>query len=191
MVDLQDRIPTQDLAARAGAVLLACAVATSAAAAEGETRKYPLPDKSTLELTVPAGWQDEARAKEGQNPAVIFLTPREGAAFKVFIIPVGRAKPDAGTAAQMRASVQQAADKVKPQVAEPILTVEEFKGAPGQGYYFQATDAAPKPEEFKYLSQGMLLVGEVVVSFGVLTNDGQAKVVEQAFAMLRTAAHSK
>ena len=176
---------------RVKSILLAFTLATAAVAAEGETKKYPLPDKSALQLSVPAGWQDEARAKEGSSPAGIVFTPREGPAFKVFIIPVGLAKADADTAIQMRLSVQQAADKVKPQAAEPILAAEEFKGAKGPGYYFSATDAAPKPDEFKYLSQGMLLVGEVVVSFGVLTNDGQADVKEQAFSMLTGAAHIK
>jgi len=175
--------------ARARCVLLALAVATGTAAAEGESKSYPLPDNSRLQLSVPPGWQDEVHAKEGSNPASIFFTPREGPGFKVIVTPVGRTRPDANTAIQLRLAVQQAADKVKPQAAEAILTAEEFTGAPGPGYYFSASDAAPKEGEFKYLSQGMLLVGEVVVSFGILTNDGQAKVKEQAFSMLKGASH--
>jgi hypothetical protein len=175
----------------ANTLWLSLALATGAIAADGETKKYPLPNNTTLELTVPAGWQDEAKAKEGNNPAAIYFTPKQGAPFKVFVIPVGTAKADTDTAIQMRIAVQQQADKVKPQAAEPILTAEEFKGAPGAGYFFSATDPAPKPNEFKFLSQGMLLVGEVVVGFGVLTNDGQESVKEQAFAMLKGAKHTK
>lgn len=176
---------------RARSVLLAFAIAASAIAAEGESKKYPLPDNSSLQLSVPPGWQDEVHAKEGANPGSIFFTPRDGQAFKVIVTPIGRTKPDANTPIQLRLAVQQAADKVKPQAAEPILTAEEFKGAPGPGYYFSASDAAPKEGEFKYLSQGMLLVGEIVVSFGILTNDGQTKVKEQAFSMLKGASHIK
>jgi hypothetical protein len=175
----------------ANSLWLSLALATGAIAADGEAKKYPLPNNTTLELTVPPAWQDEAKAKEGNNPAAIFFTPRQGAPFKVFVIPIGTANPGTDTAIQMRAAVQQQADKVKPQAAEPILTAEEFKGAPGQGYFFSATDPAPKPNEFKFLSQGMLLVGEVVLGFGVLTNDGQESVKEQAFSMLKSAKHVK
>ena len=35
----------------------------------------------------------------------------------------------------------------------------------------------------------MLLVGDVVVSFAVLTNDGQEKVRDEALTMLRKASH--
>ena len=162
--------------------------ATAAVTAYGDTKKYPLPDNTTLVLSVPPGWKDELRAKEGSTPATIFLTPNDGTPFQVFVTPVGRAKPDAGTAAQMRQSVQESADKVKPRAVESVLAVAEFTGATGPGYYFSATDSAPPPGEFKYLTQGMLLVGEVVVSFGVLTNDGQEKVKDQALSMLKNAA---
>lgn len=185
LVDLPHRLSAKNLRA----LFLGLVVASAAVGAE--TKKYPLPDNSALALNVPAGWKEEAKAKEGNNPASISFTPSQGPAFKVVVIPIGRAKPDADTAIQMRVAVQQAADKVKPQAAEPILTAEEFKGAPGPGYFFSASDAAPKPEEFKYLSQGMLLVGEIVVSFAVLTNDGQDAVKEQAFAMLKGAGHVK
>ena len=35
----------------------------------------------------------------------------------------------------------------------------------------------------------MLLVGDVVVSFSILTNDAQEKVKDQALAMLKSASH--
>jgi len=177
---------------RADSMFLALALfAPLAVGADGETRKYPLPDKSTLQLIVPAGWQDEARPKEGNSPASILFTPREGAPFKVSLTPIGVGQPSPALEAQMRTAVQAAADKVKPQAVEALLMAEEFKGAQGAGYFFSATDAAPKPGEYKYLSEGMLLVGEVVVSFGILTNDGQEAVKEQAFSMLRSAARVK
>jgi hypothetical protein len=35
----------------------------------------------------------------------------------------------------------------------------------------------------------MLLVGDVVVAFSILTNDAQEKVRDQALAMLKSASH--
>jgi hypothetical protein len=168
-----------------GALLLSFTAVTGAMAADGEKKAFALPDKSQLELAIPAGWKDEPKEKS------IALSPREGAPFQVVVTPVARQKPGASTdtAIKMRHSVQQGADKVKPGAIEQYLPVEHLIGAPGPGYYFSATDREPKPNEFKYLTQGMLLVGDVVVAFSILTNDAQEKVREQALAMLKSASH--
>ena len=164
-----------------------------AMAADGETKRYALPDKTSLELSIPAGWQDEVKQGENGTPPSIVFTPRAGPAFQVFVTPIWRPRPEVPveSAEQIRESVQRAADRLKPQVAESSLSVEELTGAKGPGYYFSATDKAPKPEEFKYLTQGMLLVGELAVTFSILTNDGQEKMRDAALDMLKRAAQVK
>jgi hypothetical protein len=174
-----------------GWLVLSLATATAAMAADGEKKAFALPDNSKLELTIPPGWKDELKEKQGSAPAAIALTPREGAPFQVLVTPVTRQRPgtSADTAIKMRHSVQQGADKINPSAVEQFLPVEELTGAPGPGYYFSATDREPKPGEFKYLTQGMLLVGDVVVAFSILTNDGQEKAKDEALAMLKRASH--
>jgi len=173
------------MASYLGCLLLSLATAATAIAADGEKKAFALPDNSKLELTIPAGWKDEPKEKS------VALSPRDGAPFQVVLTPLARQKPGASadTAIQMRHNVQQAADKVKPSALEPYLPVEPVSGAPGPGYYFSATDREPKPGEFKYLTQGMLLVGDVVVAFSILTNDGQEKAKNEALAMLKSASH--
>jgi hypothetical protein len=174
------------------ALLLSFAIATTAVAADGERKAFALPDNSKLELSIPAGWKDEVKAQQGSTPVTIALTPRDGAGFQVVITPVGRqrAGTSADTAIKMRENVQEAADKVKPGVVETILTAEALTGAPGPGYSFSATDREPKPGEFKYLTYGMLLVGDVIVAFNILTHEGQDKAKEEALAMLKSASHA-
>jgi hypothetical protein len=72
---------------------------------------------------------------------------------------------------------------------EGVLPLQEIKGVDGRGFYFTATDRAPKPGEAKYLTQGIIRVGEISLAFTVLTNDGQEAVVRAALEMLRTAVH--
>lgn len=174
-----------------GWLLVSLAGATAVIAADGEKKAYALPDKSSLELTIPPGWKDEVKANQGKTAASIALTPRDGPPFQVVVTPLARQRPgtSADTAIQMRQNVQAAADKVKPSAAETLLTAEALAGAPAPGYYFSATDPEPKPGEFKYLTQGMLLVGDVVVAFSILTNDGQEKAKDAALAMLKSATH--
>jgi hypothetical protein len=166
------------------------AVALSAAA---HAKDYLLPNKTTLQLAVPAGWKDEVREGDRGYPPTIILTPREGAAFQVLVTPIWRPRPEIQipTAEQIRDSVQRVADQMKTQSLEKELLVVELKGAAGPGYYFSATDKAPAPGEFKYLTQGMLLVGELAVTFSILTNDGQEKVRDEALAMLKSAAQKR
>jgi hypothetical protein len=75
------------------------------------------------------------------------------------------------------------------QSVERVLPIQEIKGVDGRGFYFAATDRAPKPGEYKYLTQGMIRVGEIALAFTILTNDGEESVVQAALKILRTAAH--
>ena len=169
------------------------AAVSLAIAADGQTKRYALPDKTSLELSIPVGWQDEVKQGESGTPPTIVLAPREGPRFQLLVTPIWRPRPEVpvASAEQIRQSVQRAADQVKPQAAESFLPVQELTGGKGPGYYFSATDKAPKPEEFKYLTQGMLLVGELAVTFSILTNDGQEKMRDAALDMLKRAAQVK
>jgi len=163
------------------------------AAASGHAKDYPVPDKTALQLTAPAGWKDEVREGDRGFPPTIIFTPRQGADFQVLVTPISRPRPEVPvpTGDQIRDSVQRVADQMKTQSVEKELPVVELKGASGVGYYFSATDKAPAPNEFKYLTQGMVLVGELAVTFSVLTNDGQEKVKDEALAMMRSATQKR
>ena len=164
-----------------------------AVAADGARKTYPVPDKTKLELSVPTGWKDEVREGDRGMPPTIVFTPREGPTFQVLVTPIWRPRPDVPvpTSEQIRDSVQRVAEQMKTQAVEKELPVVEFEGATGPGYYFSATDKAPAPNEFKYLTQGMLLVGELAVTFSILTNDGQEKVRDEALAMLKAATQTR
>jgi hypothetical protein len=44
---------------------------------------------------------------------------------------------------------------------------QDLKGVTGLGFYFFATDRAPGPGEYKYLTQGIVRVGEISLAFGL------------------------
>ena len=48
-------------------------------------------------------------------------------------------------------------------------------------------NAAPKVGEFKYLTQGIVCLGQINVAFTILTNDGQESVIKAALDALREA----
>ena len=137
-------------------------------------------------------FQYHGKMKYGNQPTAcpptIVFTQKTGASFTVLITPTRPAKKDTPkkTAEQIRELVRQAAESVKLQAVEETIDLFEFKGTSGLGYNFFATDRAPKQGEHRYITQGMLGVGELLLTFTILTNEGQQAIVTQALSMLTT-----
>jgi len=152
---------------------------------------FELPNHAALTLLVPEGWVGEMNQPGSQLPPTITLGPRSGAKF---VITITVAWPTASAHKMqdedmIRSEVAAAAKSVEPQSVQGVLPLQEIKGVDGRGFYFTATDRAPKPSEAKYLTQGIIRVGDISLAFTVLTNDGQEAVVRGALEMLRTAVH--
>ncbi len=156
-------------------------------------RRYSLADGSVLVLSVPAGWNDEVRRGDARTLLTVALRPGSGPGFAVLVSPIRLAKQAAAAPVleEIRRGVQSAADGARAQAVEKSIVAVELKGPAARGYYFSATDRAPKPGEFKYLTQGTLALGEIRVAFTILTNDGQRAVSDAALEMLRTARLAK
>jgi hypothetical protein len=174
------------------AAALLSSVAVSFAADATAVKKYALPQRGSLQMNVPVGWSDEVRPPQQSNmPPTIVFRARDGKAFDVLVTPIWRARPEVPVATKeaLRQSVQKAADELKAQALEQTIPIIELTGASGPGFYFSVTDKAPNPGEYKYLTQGLLRVGELAVSFSILTNDGQEQVREDALTLLKSAVH--
>jgi hypothetical protein len=173
------------------AASLLCSMAASFAADATAEKKYALPQRGSLQMNVPVGWSDEVRPPQRNGPPTIIFRAKDGKAFDVLVTPIWRARPEVPVATKeaLRQSVQRAADEAKAQALEQTIPLIELTGASGPGFYFSVTDKAPNPGEYKYLTQGLLRVGELAVSFSILTNDGQEQVREDALTLLKSALH--
>ena len=175
------------------AFLLLAFAGSPALADEGGTRRYELPNLDTLELALPAGWQDEMDVPPGGIPLTIRLYPAAGAPFEVFVTPESP-EPTAGSSRDtesLREAVRDAAQRIQPQAVEESIEIRRLQGVSGIGFYFAATDREPQPEEFRHMNQGALQTGELTLWFTILTNDGQEAVVADALAMLQAAIHRR
>jgi hypothetical protein len=76
----------------------------------------------------------------------------------------------------------------KDELKEKSIALSPREGAPFQVLLTPIAVSADAPG-FWRATQGMLLVGDVVVAFSILTNDAQEKVRDQALAMLKGASH--
>lgn len=175
------------------AFLLLALSGSLAVADDGGLRRFELPNLDTLELALPAGWQDETDVPPGGTPLTIRMYPAAGVPFEVFVTPESP-EPTAGDvrdAEVLREAVRDAAARIQPQAVEESIEIRRLQGGNGIGFYFAATDRAPQPEEFRYMNQGALQTGELTLWFTILTNDGQEAVVTDALAMLQTAVHRR
>ena len=154
-------------------------------------RRYELPNLDTLELTLPSGWVDAVDAPPGGVPLTILLTPAGGAPFEVHVTPQWSEAADSAVmdADALRQAVREAALGAQAQAVEETLEIRRLQGASGVGFYYAATDRAPLPEEFRFMTQGALQAGDLVLWFTILTNDGQDSVVADALALLQSAGH--
>ena len=168
-----------------------CAAPALLTAQQAKPQSFSLPGHGQLLLAIPSAWKVEVHQPPGPMPPTLEFSPKEGAPFHALLtatwpVPAGAPPPDLPA---IRERVGAAANAAETQSVEKTVLVRELSGASTHGYYFTATDRAPKPGEFKYLTQGIIQVGAVDVAFSVVTNDGQDTVIKAALEMLRTAAH--
>jgi hypothetical protein len=178
------------LASLTAVLLLAAAPAFSADRAV--EKPYALPEHGTFKMNVPAGWKDQLAQTPPSAPPTITFTPADGKPFQVLVTPLWRPSPDVKlpTKETVRKRVENDAAEFKDDSVEQKVKIVEMKGKTGPGYYFSVTDKAPKPGEYKFLTEGLLMVSELMVAFTILTNDGQEQVVRDALAMVRSATHA-
>jgi hypothetical protein len=69
--------------------------------------------------------------------------------------------------------LQDGGNKLLAEAVEKELRFQELKGKTGLGYYFSITDKAPaiKPGEYKYMTQGGIPVGNLLVMFTIFSNE--------------------
>ncbi len=170
---------------------LFCAPVALAMAGEINIRRYQLPDHGSIQLKVPTLWKDEIQQPPNRLPPTITFKQKAGASFDVLITPIWPAKKDMPLTEEegIRQLVLQGAELAQPQSVEEKIELKKLDGSSGPGYYFSVTDRAPGPGEYKYMTQGMVRVSNLVVTFTILTNDGQGNIVTDAIAMLKSAVH--
>ena len=148
--------------------------------------RLPSPGGGTLVMVVPDGWRQNS--KPAKTPTMAFRPPADEA----FLVLVSNFLPRTGprTPAALRKFMDTMVAEARPKAVESALAVQELSGAAVQGLYFSATDKAPKPGEYKYITQGAMLVKGMPAVFTILTNDDSKAAVELALRMFSTARRS-
>jgi hypothetical protein len=176
--------------------LSACWLLLASASAFAENtiiRTFPIAEHGSLQLSAPQSWPVQTRRAGERQGLTIAFGPQDADTYQVLITPMPRAgkSEQAAGAVVVKQMVQLAAADAQQQAVEKTITVKELRAGVHVGYYFSATDRAPLTGEYRYLTQGMFALGETVIAFTILTNDGYESVVPAALTMIRNAVELK
>jgi hypothetical protein len=124
-----------------------------------------------------------------RSPPTIAFVPASGNSFQVLLTPTWPATKDGAphSREELRAAVERGAQSARSWAVESELPVIEFQGRSGPGFYFSATERAPKPGDHSFVTTGILRVDELSMPFTVTANERQALAVKQALVLLKTA----
>ncbi len=169
-----------------GILILLFAGPAVSQAEETVLRSYSLSDFGILQFHVPADWKDEVSQPKDSPDPVISFKPKSGKPFSILVTPFRPADPAMPPPddAVLNQGVQRMIEKIRSRALESRVDIRELKKRPVSGYYFLATDRAPEEGGYKYMNQGLVRVGKLILFFTILTNEGQGSVVSCGLEML-------
>jgi hypothetical protein len=158
---------------------------------ETSTRRYRLFNNGNLQLIVPDTWRDKTEQQLSHLPPTIIFTPLSGTSFHISVSPMWANRKDISLPSleDTKELVDIAAEHAKEQAIEGSISTHELLDKDNKGYYYTATDKAPKPGEYKYMTQGMIRIGELFTTFTILTNDNSLAIAGDALKMISSGEH--
>jgi hypothetical protein len=180
--------------ARHAILFAACLLAAEVLAQQSSpVREYPVPNHGTLRLSMPEAWNVEPSAMA--DPATLFLhiSPSKGKAFdlQITIVWLNSANLAKTTPESIKANTERTGNGVLLQAVEKTLTLQELHGTQSVGTYYSLTPRKPGPGEFKYLTQGSFLTGELLSAFTLLSDSANSSEVRQLLKMMSDATYVK
>jgi hypothetical protein len=177
------------------ALPLVCGLAASAAVLEpGQPRRFSIPGRGSLILSVPQGWRVASNSL-AEPPAVsIKMGPSSGDAFSVQVssVFIDPAQAPSLSLASLKDRMQKTAEAALPRAVEKEAKLVEVRGKEAEGYYFSLTDkeSTSATGDYKYMTQGSFQTGRVVTVFTLLQHDPSRAEKDLALRMFAEAAYS-
>lgn len=161
--------------------------------ADGEVVAFPVRGHGELQLTIPRGWRSQIRPLSGDLPPTIDFSPSSDREAKllVTILWSPTADPAFNSAERIRSLLPETSRKFVATSVEKQIRLNELRVPSGMGYWFSLTDGAPKPGEFKHMTQGAIPVGDLLLTFTALSHTPPPEAIQGALAVLATAVQRK
>jgi hypothetical protein len=138
---------------------------------------YVLGTNGTLYMSLPAGWTNSFNRVSGvggQHDAIIFA-PADTNQFNFMVVVFAVSDRHVGDA-ELKNSLLQSGEQELAASVETSVAIHDFKGGDARGAYYRLTDrrlqkTKPAPGDFRYLTRGYAVLGPMVLTFELVSND--------------------
>lgn len=153
---------------------------------EREIGQYYNPAYGRIKFKIPKSWKSECRKLSTEKVETIIFEPRSGKSFKLMIDPLcdTKTKLISKNKEIIRGQVKKLGNKIISSAVEKELIIKDLVGNEAVGFYFSLTDKAPKPGEWRCLTQGRIGIGEYILHFTLFTQSLSDDAIKDAFEML-------
>jgi hypothetical protein len=154
-----------------------------------QERTLSIPGRGMLVVSSPITWSQQISQPPETLAPTFRFSSTAGQKFEVSVTAFWSPTndPSFNSSTNVRAIVENTLDELEPRLVETDIPLRKLHGGSGTGYYFSATDKAPGPNDYKYLTQGAMAVGDLLLTFTVLTKERDSSVVNDALNMVRSA----
>ena len=179
---------------RPSIVVLGACVALSlgfSGAVQAQTIAFDVPGHGAIHLRLPSGVRSQSKPVPSAAAVAIAFESATGdynvQVTAIWLDPSRQAKArDA-----LRGDVEAAALGPAAQSIEKVATIQQLQGSESFGYFYTLTDRAPPPGEYKLLTQGTMIVGELLCTFTFLERSVPVPQRAAIMEMLRSATHQR
>jgi hypothetical protein len=139
---------------------------------------FTVSKQNRLKLALHGNWRAGMRQDSTGSTSTIKIWPNGGDQFEMLISRIPRKNPrDPVTPEHLLQIVKESGQMAAAQSVEQKLDVKELGPGNWKGYYYRLTDKTPRPNEYKYMTQGAMSEGTALFTFTFLSNSD--KVVDQ------------
>lgn len=171
------------------AFVLSMLVAPGPAAAKNGVRRFKLPEHGSLEITVPASWEEKVDQPAGGYPPTITLTSKGRDRMQMIIKPLWSMTQKQGfnNSGRLRKILERDGSDMLPGSEEGKVVVREIKRKDGNLFYFTLTNKKPKAGDYRHATRAELGTGGLLLSIVILTDSKDSKELQAALDALKGA----
>ncbi len=161
---------------------------------ETTRRYYPVPEHGELVLNVPSDWEVTYVETGKVSPPVITFFRKDVNKQELFQLNLSILWDDGFERnildpEHIRQLVEDTGKNALAGAEQSELSLLPLAGEMGSGYFFNLADAEAKAGEYRYLTQGALSVGELLVVFSLFTHQPDDHFLHKSLQMIQTATH--
>lgn len=148
---------------------------------------FQIPNKTALKLCPPDNWTSNISRPRNNLPPTIDIRPKDSndAYIKITVFWNLNNRKDFNDISKIKETVIKTGNEFLTSAVETTLPLS--KTSNNNGYYFSITDKAPKPGEYKHMSQGIMALDKLQLIFTILYNSPNSTGFNTALSVIENA----